>query len=556
MRIDWIKFKNINSYGDTTQHIAFDTAGELVLLHGQNGTGKSTINEAIMFAIYGKIDGKRKYDIVNRINKNMQVEVQLQSKNRRVKILRGLEPNVFRVWINGEEYDQAGDLNVQDYLETEIFEIPYQVFKNVIILSIDDFTSFLTMSPGEKRNIIDRLFGFEVLNMMREEIRASVKDVKRSIEHMEEEITIREDSISSLRKTIVEMQTRNDAALVDSLKAAAENQAESKKSLQKMKDGLDKIITNQQTIEIDRTIQRRSLSEHTTLIRSGKSQLGLVNNSTCPVCTQDISAEYGKVIKTDINRRIDAAKTEADKVALLVADLDDNLNKSKSVAQGVRGKIATISADIGRYDTRIRDIEKELATTDNHKELEDLITENASIIDDKNKNIDTDNGEISIKQIADSMLGEDGVKNVIISNILPPLNANIANMVSQMHLPYILRFNERFDCVLMDMGDEISAKTLSTGEAKKYDFVVIIAFLKLLKMRYPNLNVHFLDEIFSSVDYSSRHEILKILADMSVEFNMSTWVINHSELPVEVFDRTANTFVDGSFSRVEISTVE
>ena len=161
MKVLSVEFKNIASYGNKTQKLEFkEDSAELYLTLGKNGNGKTTIANAIVFGLYGKVEGVKMGDLPNRINKNLWVKIHVKSKNLDVVIERGLAPNKFTVIVNGVEYDRAGKRGVQEYLEEEVYGIPYHVFKNIIILSINDFKSFLTMSPSDKKQIIDRMFGF------------------------------------------------------------------------------------------------------------------------------------------------------------------------------------------------------------------------------------------------------------------------------------------------------------------------------------------------------------------------------------------------------------
>jgi len=111
-------------------------------------------------------------------------------------------PNYFELFIDNKPYDQAGNKNVQEYLETELYDIPYQVFKNIIILSVNDFKSFLTMSSGDKRNIVDRLFGFTIINQMRESIREKRREVRQNIRTLYDELNILDESIVSINDKI------------------------------------------------------------------------------------------------------------------------------------------------------------------------------------------------------------------------------------------------------------------------------------------------------------------------------------------------------------------
>ena len=178
MKIKKVEFKNFASYGNRTQVIEFEKdKSDLYLVLGGNGAGKSTLAKVITYLCYGKVEGAHLRDLPNRVNKALWGKIWLESKGNRVEIERGIAPGIFNVKLNGAEYDVAGKVNLQDFLETEIYEIPYHVFKNVIILSVNDFKSFITMSPYDKKRIIDKIFGFSIINEMAE----AVKEKRRSI---------------------------------------------------------------------------------------------------------------------------------------------------------------------------------------------------------------------------------------------------------------------------------------------------------------------------------------------------------------------------------------
>ena len=148
MKIKSIEFKNIASYGNKVQKIEFsDDKAELYLTLGKNGDGKTTIANAIIFALYGKVEGVRMSDLPNRINRELWVRIKLQCGTMDIEIERGLAPSRFSVLVNGVEFDKAGKRSVQEYLEEEVYGIPYHVFKNIIILSVNDFKINLIESP-------------------------------------------------------------------------------------------------------------------------------------------------------------------------------------------------------------------------------------------------------------------------------------------------------------------------------------------------------------------------------------------------------------------------
>ena len=130
---------------------------------------------------------------------------------KKVNIIRGIAPNLFDVTVDDVPIDTAGNSNIQDYLEDEIFDIPYQVFKNIVVLSINDFKSFLTMSPFDKRNIIDKLFGFSIINEMKDIIKKERIVIKDDLKTIVNELTILNNSIEAIElknKKIKEIKNR------------------------------------------------------------------------------------------------------------------------------------------------------------------------------------------------------------------------------------------------------------------------------------------------------------------------------------------------------------
>jgi DNA repair exonuclease SbcCD ATPase subunit len=208
MKIKKVEWKNFASYGNRKQEIEFGETSHLYQIIGDNGAGKSTISQVITFCLYGKIEGKKLKDIPNRINGNTWTRVTLDHFGTEVIVERGLDPSFFRIFIDGVEYDQAGIKNVQDYLVDNILGIPYYVFNNTILLSINDFKSFIKMSPQDKRAIIDKIFGFHILNQMREVLKAEIKKLKESSDFLGGKINSLEMSLNSSLKEMEQLTTK------------------------------------------------------------------------------------------------------------------------------------------------------------------------------------------------------------------------------------------------------------------------------------------------------------------------------------------------------------
>jgi len=551
MKILDISWRNFNSYGNNTQTLKFNQAGgELNLLIGENGHGKSTIAEAITFALYGKVDGKKMSDLPNRINKELWVQINIICKGRKLTIIRGISPGIFDVFIDGEPYDQAGKSNVQEYLETEFYDIPFQVFKNIIVLSIEDFKSFLTMTPGDKRNIIDRLFGFSIINQMKDSVKLERRELKASIKTYDDELNIINQSIDSISAKLLslnEEQKEDKKSLISQLKIDATKLVEDKKLVN---ENLEKLKTKEALIQEKYKEVNSSLGKLNTEISQKQRMIDLYDNDCCPTCERAWDTHDLKN-KDETSKSLTKCKVKKDDLNKELTDSTSQIQKFRQFESKFRIQLAELNR---KLQSVIADLKKYSVENDDtkFKHLNELLLENEKSKESKNILKGKDANEDSFLVILESILGDDGVKNLAVKSILPSLNANITKMAAQMHLPYSIYFDEKFDCIITHLGTRISAKTLSSGQRKKSDFIIIIALIRLMKLRYPELNLLFLDELLSSVDASGRHEILKILRETVRESNLISWVINHSELPIELFDRRGEVYFDSGFSQLDI----
>ena len=553
MKIKKVIFKNFASYGNTLQTLDFEDTS-LFLVLGGNGFGKSTLANVIKFLCYGKVEGVNNGELPNRINKNLWGSIELESRGRHVKIERGLAPNIFKVYINGVEYDQAGKMNTQEYLEEEIFEISYNVFKNVIILSVNDFKSFLTMSPGDKKSIVDKLFGFSVINDMRESIKKDRREVRQELKTLEDELNSLTESILSVQEKIIQLeeasQKKNSEKIKD-LKNQLFQFDENKKKLNEANKTLkDRLSGIDKQIGENRKIYAESSAEVKTL----DQKLKLFENKQCPTCQSDLSGEFHQNLKKDLEDKKSQLLEKEQSVESLIKESREAYKQVQDKQHGIISKLSSL-------ETNMNNLKKELvklaSNLDNgeHTELSSLIREFRDKEKEKTGKKTTVGSEDHYLQILENILGDDGIKNLAIKTILPTLNSQVAQMGRRMHIPFSIKFDDKFDSIITHLGEEINPKTMSTGERKKADFVIIIALIRLLKLRYPSLNILFLDEIFSSVDSDGVYHIIGILHDMVKEIEMNTFVINHTVLPSELFDKKIEIRKDSGFSSFSVETI-
>ena len=555
MRILKVEFKNFASYGNRSQIIEFDKEkSDLYLVLGGNGAGKSTLAKVITYLCYGRVEGAHLRDLPNRVNKNLWGKIWLESKGNQIEIERGIAPGIFNVFLNGTTYDVAGKSNLQEFLETEIYEIPYHVFKNVIILSVNDFKSFITMSPYDKKQIIDRIFGFSVINEMRELVKNKRKLIIEEIRTFADEIRTLEESIESVLEKIEQYKAANkkkDASKIDQLKKRLIELNEGRK---KLKDANEKTKTKINDCDTEYRQKSSKQSQLQSEINSINKGLKLYENNNCPTCSAPLDSDFHKDIKKEKEDSLKVLTEEFENIEKEVLKIDENLISLRDQGRKIHVKVGELENKMtGLKDELISLAEK--TTDESSSHLKDLIKEFKTKKGKKDKDKLKSEGEDYYLTILENLMGEDGIKNLAIRSILPSFNNHILIMGKEMGIPFGIRFDDKFNCTLLHLGQEVSPKTLSTGERKKVDFVIIMALMKMIKVRFPSLNILFLDEIFSSIDADGVYHIINILHNTIEEIGLNTFVINHTVLPSEYFDKKLEITKGAGFSEFTIETI-
>jgi DNA repair exonuclease SbcCD ATPase subunit len=551
MRIKKIEWRNFSSYGNRKQEIEFEGESCLYQVVGENGAGKSSISQVITFGLYGKLEGKKLKDIPNRINGNAWVRITLDSNGTEVVVERGLEPNLFKLFLDGVEYDQAGVRSVQDYLSEDILGIPYYVFNNTISLSINDFKSFIKMSSQDKRSIIDKIFGFHVLNQMRDLLKDENRKIKETLENLSGRLSSLESTIESslnemesLANQIEEESTTKKEELQRSLETFEGLQVIHSQRTEEFRD-----IENQVQDEISNT--NRLLIESRAKLQELNKKIKLYELDQCPTCQTSLDSEFHHCVKDGLVADHTSVTSQLDSLNSTITDLKDKEREISTTKREIMDKGRKIEIKISEIK---RDI-KILNESTGDKQLNSLqrIVDNLQVERDKMSTESFKNQEKNNwLRTLDEILGEKGVKQMAIKTILPSLNSEILDLLAKMHLDYQVVFDEEFNATIYHMGVEIPTQTLSTGEMKKVDFVVLIAIMKLMKMKFSSINLLFLDELFSSVDPDGVHSILRILREVCKELGLNIFVINHAPMPHEIFDWKLEVAKANNFSSISI----
>lgn len=557
MKIKSVSWKNFGSYGNRLQKIDFsETSGAFYVVTGHNGAGKSTISDVIKYGLYGRLDNKKNRDIPNRFNGNMFVRIVVEKMpGVEATIERGLAPSFFKVYINGKEYDQAGKRNIQEFLEEEILGMPYYIFNNIVSLSINDFKSFLGMSPNDKRQIIDRLFGLEMLAHLRWHVKEHLKSIREGISSVDTEINVLQRAID---KSNTELEI-----LFEKLKSADEvKKVGLVESINKIQKYIDEASGRLAEIDEKERKLKKSLDDHSKQastknyeLRAKKEKDELYKNDCCPTCGSSLHTDFHRSMMEENAREILQAEDEL----RLIKESQDALKKTQNKIEEVKNDLASKKNNAmykyNAFKNELESLNKNDVKDEQTSSLKSIINDSEEKRAQAIRKKDEEEKKSNFYKIIEDVFGDRGVKLSAIKRIIPVLNQEIRKVLKDLNVDYRVSFEEDFSVKILHMGYDVSVDQLSTGERKKIDFAVIIALIRIMKIKFHGLNLIFLDEIFSSIDSDGIWHILKVLSNSSKELGLHTFVINHSNLPTEMFDYRVEIEKKNGFSELAVESV-
>lgn len=533
MKLIKLEYKNFNSYGNKITKIEFDEKGNMIMLIGQSGHGKSTIREVISYLIYGKVQEKKLGDLPNRINKTLWGKITLVAKGSTITIERGITPKVLEVYIDGVVQDVAGNSNIQGIIENDYMKIPQSTFDNVISISVDKFKSFLTMRPSDKRKILDQIFGILFFNKIHDSLKEFVKDFNVDIGNLEGQVRVLMENKKTIEEKIKSLDAEKSKDITDKLEEVIENINSLTESMLEMVDN-SKDIDSKASLAFEKmTKLTKTKNEYSFKIKDCNHKLKVYDSDVCPTCNSDLTDDVH--IKNKEKIREEKLQYENDLKGVKVS-----IDKLKGIQSIIDKKKQVLGNTI--YETRLS-LDKLKGKQENLSKPKVETNEFDSVLENTIEKIDLILIAIQEKKKDEylyaelsKIFGEDGVKLQIMKNFLPSFNKSINEISKKLHFPYKVEIDERFNSKLISIGEEINPKTLSTGERKKADFAVLISLIHIMKRNYPNINLLFLDEILASLDANSIHEVLLLIRNVVDDLDLTVFVINHSELPKEMFD--------------------
>ena len=546
MKLKKISWKNFKSYSNAMTELVFDNDPSLNLIVGTNGTGKSSIADCIIYALYGKIDGTNNSDIPNRINKNFYVKIELDCNGHEIIVERGLAPSLFTVTIDGAVVDTAGKNNVQTMLEENYYKIPYSVFKNTLILSINDFKSLVDLNPADKRNIIDKIFGFTEYNLMLKFIKEDIKMLDSTMSSNEGSLKTATSSIERYEQQLEELKSNEVSQeeideLTEKINEAKKLKATNEENIKKLDDVRKKL--DKQSVEKNMDIRdlKRKIDDNNKKIK-------LIDSKKCPTCGSSLDTDEFHKERERLVLENESCESSIKELTSIINDLS---NKTRAVDSKRNVFVDAINKS-GLTDL-VSDLKYKVSLRKNNSQpllnLKESLDKQINQLNEEKEALE------KRKMVYDcvmQILGDGGIKEYIANKYIPTINQIISEMMEFMGINYNVVFDKTFKATITSNGYNVTYNSLSTGEKKRIDFATVVSFIKLLKLQLGDMNLLFLDEMLASIDINGVSDMMTILKDLSVELNMNIYLIHHAQVENVVFDNVIETSKPDGFSKITI----
>lgn len=540
-----LKWKNFLSTGNAFTTVNFSES-KTTLVVGHNGAGKSTMLDALAFALFGKAHRNiSKPQLLNSINnKNCVVEVEFNVSGSNYKIVRGIRPNIFEIWKDGTMINQSShSKEYQKILEQNIIKLNHKSFHQIVVLGSSSFIPFMQLAAGARRDVIEDLLDINVFSKMNNILKEKNSLLKEDIKSTEYDLELAKEKIDLQSKYIKEVESLSN------------DQIESKElEIKEVNDDIQSLQTSNATFSDE--IDKSSIGLHENLKKNHNKKQALLQykaefnqkistlvketkfyeeNDTCPTCSQDIDSDLRST-------KLSTAKTKAAEIQKALDDVGDQstivesaLDELTSTSEDIRNKTSSISSnnrEIVRLQGQIQNITTAITKIrgndgDVAKSKSDLDILKGKKDDLFEKRLYF-NESLSYNSVILEMLKDTGIKTKIIKQYLPVINKLVNQYLQVLDFFVSFHLDEAFsETIRSRHRDAFTYDSFSEGEKQRIDLALLFTWRMIAKMKNSvATNLLILDETFdSSLDYEGVDNLMKIIHTLDDDTNV--FVISH-----------------------------
>ena len=539
-----VRWKNILSTGNNFTEVDFRKSPNTLII-GHNGAGKSTILDALCFALFGKPFRKiNKPNLLNSINKQQGVvEIEFGIGTKKYKIVRGIKPNIFEIFCDNILINQdAASKDYQEVLEKSILKLNFKSFTQVVILGSASFVPFMQLSAGDRRAIIEDLLDIQIFSTMNGLVKDKLSEIKDSNLKIKYDMELAAEKIKLQKEAIDDSKKLNDTEIEKKQAEVTESEQQIKKLnsdiqlIQKHIAVLQSKINDKMSVEKKSSKLLQFESKLESRIKKIEKEISFYEeNTNCPTCKQGISESFrteavnrnnqtkGEIVSGigEIEKEI---KTTSERLQV-INDVLKHINAHNNEVVKHNSTISAVNSYINKLQKEILELShrKDTLEEDNQK-LKELKVELQKLIEQQQKLSE----EKQYYDYASTLLKDTGIKTRIIKQYLPIMNKLINKYLTAMDFFVNFNINENFEETIKSRHrDDFSYANFSEGEKMRIDLALLFTWRQIAKLKNStNTNLLILDEVFdSSLDTVGTEEFLKLLHEMGTDTNV--FVISH-----------------------------
>ena len=553
IRFKKIKWKNFLSTGNQWTEIDFEKSSTTLII-GSNGAGKSTVLDALTFVLFNKPFRKiTKSQLVNTVNeKDCNVEIDFTVGTRDYRVVRGIKPSIFEIWVGDNMLNQTAAANDQQkYLETNILKLNYKSFTQIVVLGSSSFIPFMQLSAPNRREVIEDLLDIRIFSAMNGVVKDKLRHLRDNIKILELRKESLTDKVSMQKKFIEEIESRGkqdikekkekkDGFANEILNFITHNE-ELETEVTGLIEDQEKVTGASKTLLKLNNLKGKMSNKVSTLTKEHKF---FTDNVTCPTCTQNIEESFRL-------NRIAEVETKAKELQDGYKELQFKIKSeqerelqfntlSKEITK-LNNDISQNNTKISGFQQQITDLESEIQTlTDqlaNRNTEHEKLTELRENLNTTFDELVEKKEELSYKDYVYNLLKDGGVKTKIIKKYLPLINKQVNRYLQMMDFYINFKLNEEFsETIESPIHEDFCYASFSEGEKMRIDLALLFTWREVAAYKNStNTNLLIMDEVFdSSLDGTGTDEFLKIIKFVIKDANI--FVISHKESLLEKFE--------------------
>ena len=537
-----VRWKNFLSTGNYFLEVELDR-NPTTLIVGENGSGKSTVLDALCFVLFNKPFRQiSKGQLINSINMGSTVvEIEFIIQKNHFKVIRGMKPTIFEIYCNGRMMNQdANALDTQKILEQQILKLNYRSFTQVVILGSSTFVPFMQLRSKDRREVVEDILDIKIFSLMNFLLKHKVKEVSEELKSIEYEFRLSKEKIDLQNKYIEDIK-RNKEKIIEEKEHLIFDSERVLMSEKEKVDVLNEEVKKLQPETLQKENVKSSIREYHKMeaklsnrIDENKRQKEFFeNNESCPLCTQDIELELKNQKIEEKSKRIQELNSGIEKLKIELNDKEQFLKGIEVLSKQIRekevevAKICTSITHMQRLITQTSqqiDVMKKGEVSEEDRVKLTRLSERCKLQEEQITKLREDKFYVDV---ARNLLMDTGIKTKIINKYLPIMNKLINGYLTSMDFYVNFTLDNNFNETIKSRHrDEFSYSSFSEGEKMRIDLALLFTWRAVAKMKNStNTNLLILDEIFdSSLDTTGTDDFLKILNTFA---DQNVFVISH-----------------------------